>query len=176
MNEVPTLEIPALEVPTLEIPVLEIPMMQLPHAEGMALPRFATKGSSGLDLSAAIEDSLSLAPLERSLIPTGIALALPPSYEAQIRPRSGLALRYGVTCLNSPGTIDSDYRGEIKILLVNLGQDVFTIKRADRIAQMVVARVVSIGWRLCTRLEETQRGEGGFASTGIQAVENSADD
>ena len=143
-----------------------IALRRLPHGEGLALPSYATDGSAGLDLLAAVEDELVLAPGERRLVPTGIAIALPPGTEAQVRPRSGLALKHGITVLNSPGTIDSDYRGEVGVILINLGQAPFSIPRGSRIAQMVIAPVTRAGWREVDDLDESARGAGGFGSTG----------
>ena len=119
-----------------------------------------------MDLSAALEEALELAPGDRALIPTGLSIALPPGFEAQIRPRSGLALKHGITVLNSPGTIDADYRGEIKVLLINHGSDAFTIERGMRIAQMVVERYEHVAWEVVDTLEHSDRGHGGFGSTG----------
>lgn len=141
-------------------------MQILPHAQNLSLPSYATEQSAGMDLSAAIDSRLELAPGQRALVPTGIAIALPPGYEAQIRPRSGLAAKNGVTVLNTPGTIDADYRGEIKVILVNLGQETFTIERGMRIAQMIVARHERATWDVVDFLDETKRGSGGFGSTG----------
>lgn len=138
----------------------------LPHGEGLPLPAYATDWSAGADLRAATAGDLTLAPGERALVPTGIAVAIPEGYEIQVRPRSGLALRHGVTCLNSPGTIDADYRGEICVLLVNLGQHPFVIHRGDRIAQMVLAPVARIDWEPVPELPATVRGAGGFGHTG----------
>jgi dUTP pyrophosphatase len=141
---------------------------RLPHAEGLSLPAYETGGSAGMDLRAAVpEDApVTLEPGARALIPTGLKIALEPGHEAQVRPRSGLALKHGLTCLNSPGTIDSDYRGEVGVILINHGQDPFVIRRGERIAQMVIARheqatLVEVG-----ALDETARGAGGFGSTG----------
>jgi len=147
---------------------ISIGVKQLPHADGLALPHYATGQSAGMDLRAAVpEDApVTLAPDERALIPTGLQIALPPGYEAQVRPRSGLALRHGVTVLNSPGTIDADYRGEVGVILVNHGQDPFTIVRGERIAQMVVARHARVEWVEQISLAATERGAGGFGSTG----------
>lgn len=131
-------------------------------------PAYATAGSSGLDIRAFLSATVYLKPLERLLIPTGLFIELPVGYEAQIRPRSGLALKQGITCLNSPGTIDSDYRGEIKVLLINLSQEVQIIKNNDRIAQMVIGRVEKVTLEPVKQLEETSRGEGGFGHTGLQ--------
>ena len=145
---------------------LNIGMQILPHAQNLSLPSYANEQSAGMDLSAAIDSRLELAPGQRALVPTGIAIALPPGYEAQIRPRSGLAAKNGVTVLNTPGTIDADYRGEIKVILVNLGQETFTIERGMRIAQMIVARHERATWDVVDFLDETKRGSGGFGSTG----------
>jgi len=147
---------------------LSIPIVQLPHAEGLALPEFATALSAGMDLLAAVpEDAVfTLAPGEFKLMPTGLSLALPEGYEAQVRPRSGLAFKHGVTVLNSPGTIDADYRGEVSVLLINHGKEPFVITRGMRIAQMVIAAYARVNWQPAAALETTQRGEGGFGSTG----------
>ncbi|TAJ66459.1 dUTP diphosphatase [Brevundimonas sp.] len=138
------------------------------HAEGLPLPAYETGGSAGMDLRAAVaEDApLTLAPGARALVPTGLKIALDPGYEAQVRPRSGLALKHGITCLNSPGTIDSDYRGEVGVILINHGQDPFVIKRGERIAQMVIARHQQAEMIEVESLDETARGAGGFGSTG----------
>lgn len=143
-------------------------IIQLPHAAGLALPAYETEGSAGLDLRAAIADGevLTLKPLGRALVPTGLKVAVPLGFEVQVRPRSGLALKFGITCLNSPGTVDSDYRGEVGVILVNLGTEDFEIRRGDRIAQMVVARHARIEWELVESLVDTARGAGGFGSTG----------
>lgn len=132
------------------------------------LPGYATKGSSGMDLRAFLPVEIHLNPLERKLIPTGLFIELPAGYEAQIRPRSGLALKQGITCLNTPGTIDSDYRGEIKVLLINLSNEAQKICSGDRIAQMVICQVEKAELTLVQELEESQRGSGGFGHTGIQ--------
>lgn len=144
-------------------------LMRFPHGEGLFLPRYATEGSAGLDLQAAVPENeqITLKSGERALVPTGIALQLPKGYEAQVRPRSGLALKHGVTVLNSPGTIDADYRGEIGVLLINLGQESFLIERGARIAQMVIAPVTRAELIETVALEATQRGAGGHGSTGI---------
>jgi dUTP pyrophosphatase len=141
---------------------------QLAHAADLPLPAYETHGSAGLDLRAAIPagDQLVLKPLGRALVPTGLKIAVPQGYEAQVRPRSGLALKFGITCLNSPGTVDSDYRGEVGVILVNLGAEDFVIRRGDRIAQMVVAQHARVVWDVRESLESTARGEGGFGSTG----------
>lgn len=132
------------------------------------LPAYATPGSSGMDLRAELNEAVVLKPLERTLIPTGIFLEIPLGYEAQVRPRSGLAIKQGITCLNSPGTIDADYRGEIKVILVNLSSEDQTIHPGDRIAQMVFQQVSQIKWEEVDELEKSQRGEGGFGHTGKQ--------
>jgi len=141
---------------------------RLPHAEGLALPAYETAGSAGMDLRAAVAEfePVVLAPGERRLIPTGLKIALEPGYEAQVRPRSGLALKHGVTCLNSPGTIDSDYRGEVGVILINHGQVAFEIQRGERIAQMVIAPYAKAVMAEVEALDETARGAGGFGSTG----------
>lgn len=131
------------------------------------MPEYATPGSSGLDLRAGIKETITLNPLERVLIPTGISIELPLDLEGQVRPRSGLAVKHGITCLNSPGTIDSDYRGEIKVLLINLGQESFAINNNDRIAQLVISKVEKIEFELISELNETLRNDGGFGHTGI---------
>ncbi len=148
--------------------VITLPVSPLPHFAGLDLPAYATPQSAGLDLRAAVaEDApVTLAPGQRALIPTGLAIALPEGYEAQVRPRSGLALKHGITCLNSPGTVDADYRGELQVLLINLGQEPFTIRRGERIAQMVIAPVTQAAWAVVDALPETARGAGGFGSTG----------
>lgn len=132
------------------------------------LPAYATEGSAGMDLRANIHAPITLKPLERSLIPTGLRIQLPQGYEAQVRPRSGLALKRGLTCLNSPGTIDSDYRGEIGVILVNLGSEPQIIERGERVAQLVVARYAQVVWAAVDTLAESERGTGGFGSTDIR--------
>jgi dUTP pyrophosphatase len=150
------------------VSVLKIDVRQLPHAEGLALPAYQSALSAGLDLLAAVpEDApITLAPGQYALVPTGLAMALPPGYEAQVRPRSGLAARHGVTTLNSPGTIDADYRGEIGVLLINHGSAPFVIRRGERIAQMVIAAVAQAELVAVASLPTTLRGSGGFGSTG----------
>ena len=138
----------------------------LPHGEGLPLPAYASAGAAGVDLGAAVDGALVLQPGARALVPTGIALALPAGYEAQVRPRSGLALRHGITVLNSPGTIDCDYRGEVQVILANLGAETVTIRRGERIAQLVVAPVTRVEIARVAELPETTRGAGGFGSTG----------
>ncbi|WP_298916066.1 dUTP diphosphatase [uncultured Algimonas sp.] len=145
---------------------ISIELVRLAHMDGIALPRFETAQAAGADLRAAIDAPVTLAPGERELVPTGFRMALPPGYEAQVRPRSGLALKHGVTVLNSPGTIDADYRGEVGVLLVNHGQAEFTIARGDRFAQMVIAPVTQADFSVVTELGETDRGSGGYGSTG----------
>jgi dUTP pyrophosphatase len=147
---------------------VRIEVATLPHFEGLALPAYETALSAGMDLRAAVPEGepMSVAPGQRVLAPTGLTIALPAGYEAQIRPRSGLALKHGVTCLNTPGTIDADYRGEVKVILINLGQEPFVIKRGERIAQMVIAPVTQGEWDVVETLSETARGAGGFGSTG----------
>jgi dUTP pyrophosphatase len=143
-----------------------VAVRRLPHGEGLPLPAYATPGSAGLDLVAALERPVEIQPGGRTLVPTGLAIELPEGYEAQIRPRSGLALRHGLTVLNTPGTVDSDYRGEVSVLLVNLGDRPVTLSRGERIAQMVVAPVTRIAWSEQASLSETRRGAGGYGSTG----------
>ena len=140
----------------------------LPHFEGLALPAYETADAAGMDLRAAVPDGepLTLAPGHRAMVPTGLTIALPAGHEAQVRPRSGLAAKHGVTCLNTPGTIDADYRGEVKVILINHGQDSFVIKRGERIAQMVIAPVTRGELKVVASLDETKRGAGGFGSTG----------
>ncbi len=146
-----------------------IPLQILDHARDLPLPAYATPHSAGVDLLAAVGqgEEIVLRPMERALIPTGLAMALPEGFEAQIRPRSGLALKHGITCLNSPGTIDADYRGEIKIMLINLGGEPFVMTRGMRIAQMVVAPYVQVTFAPTDTLPPTERGAGGFGSTGL---------
>ena len=145
---------------------VEIPIRRLPHALEAPLPHYATAEAAGMDLHAAIEQPITMQPGARTMVPTGIALGLPVGYEAQIRPRSGLALKHGLTVLNSPGTVDSDYRGEVNVLLVNLGQDPFTIEPGMRIAQMVIATHARAVWKINESLSETERGQAGFGSAG----------
>lgn len=147
---------------------ITVKLMPHEHAVGLNLPTYATSQSAGMDLTAALQDPVELAPGERALIKTGLSIALPAGYEAQIRPRSGLALKHGVTVLNTPGTIDADYRGEIGVILINHGQDDFTIERGMRIAQMVIARHETVEWQRVESLEDTERGAGGFGSTGTE--------
>ncbi len=151
------------------MPEVRIKLLPLENAVGLQLPSYATDKSAGMDLSAALEEAVELGAGERALIPTGLAIALPAGYEAQIRPRSGLAIKHGVTVLNTPGTIDADYRGEIKVILINHGQEAFTIERGMRIAQMVVEKFETVKWDTVDTLDATDRGEGGFGSTGIKS-------
>jgi dUTP pyrophosphatase len=148
--------------------VVEIPITIMAHAEEHGLPHYATDEAAGMDLKAAIESEIILSPGKRTLVPTGFSIALPKGYEAQIRPRSGLAVKHGVTVLNTPGTVDSDYRGEIKIILINHGEDDFVIEPGMRIAQMVVASHATVSWKINDCLSATQRGIGGFGSTGAR--------
>ena len=151
---------------------MKIEIQRLAHAHDLPLPAYATEGSAGLDLLAAIDADIELKAGARAAIPCGIALAVPLGYEAQVRPRSGLALNYGVTCLNAPGTIDSDYRGEIKVILINHGDAPFPIKRGTKIAQMVIARHEHAQFVEVSELGATERGAGGFGSTGIHIKQN----
>ena len=147
-----------------------INVVKLPHGADLKLPKYETEQSAGMDLYAALGDgeSVTLGPLERTMVPTGLAMALPAGYEAQVRPRSGLAAKNGITCLNTPGTIDADYRGEVKVILVNLSNEPFTIERGMRIAQMIIAPVTQGEWVEVEALDETARGAGGFGSTGTK--------
>jgi dUTP pyrophosphatase len=144
-----------------------IPILRLANAADLELPAYATEQSAGCDLLAAVDAPLTLASQSFALVPTGLSIALPAGFEAQVRPRSGLAAKHGVTVLNSPGTIDADYRGEIKVILINHGKEPFVIERGMRIAQMVIARYEQVIWQQVESLEETARGAGGFGSTGI---------
>ena len=152
------------------MPQLSVAITQLPHAEGLELPKYATSQSVGMDLCAAIPSDLVIMPGTRGVVPTGLAIALPDGYEAQVRPRSGLALKHGVTVLNSPGTIDADYRGEVQVILANLGTEPFTITRGMRIAQMIVAPYTQVQWQEVESLDATTRGAGGFGSTGLKSA------
>lgn len=146
---------------------VRIRVARLEHAADLPLPAYASAGSAGLDLRAAITGEIELAPAGRAMVPTGLVLEIPPGYEGQVRPRSGLAIRHGVTMANPPGTIDSDFRGELQVLLVNLGEEPFTLRRGDRVAQLVVAPVTRIEWDETANLSPTGRGIGGFGSTGL---------
>jgi len=148
--------------------MIEIVYLRLPHGEGLPAPAYATTGAAGLDIVAA-EDIL-LGPGDRHAVATGFAVAIPPGYEIQVRPRSGLALKHGVTCLNTPGTIDADYRGEVKVILANLGREPYAVKRGERIAQLVPAVVTTARFLEVESLDETERGAGGFGSTGRHSL------
>ncbi|MGP1276394.1 MAG: dUTP diphosphatase [Caulobacterales bacterium] len=149
--------------------MVQVRVMTLEHFAGLDLPRYQTPGSAGMDLPAALPDDapVVLQPGEWQLIPTGLAIALPEGYEAQVRPRSGLAAKFGISCVNTPGTVDADYRGEIRVNLINHGREPFTVRRGERIAQMIIAPVVQAELVLSETLDETQRGTGGFGSTGV---------
>ena len=144
--------------------MIEIELQRLPHGEGLPVPSYATPGAAGLDVVAA--ENLTLAPGQRHAVATGFAIAIPHGHEVQVRPRSGLALKHGITCLNTPGTIDEDYRGEVKVILANLGNEPFEVRRGERIAQLVPAPVLKASFRDVETLSETSRGAGGFGSTG----------
>ena len=147
------------------MPPITIPILRLPHGDGLALPAYATTGAAGMDVVAA--EAMTLAPGARQAVATGFAMAIPEGFEVQVRPRSGLALKHGITCLNTPGTIDSDYRGELKVILANLGSEPFVIARGDRIAQLVPAAVQRATLSEVDSLDNTERGAGGFGSTGL---------
>jgi len=151
------------------VETVEIEVVRLAHARDLALPDYATAAAAGADLLAGIDQDIDLAPLERKIVPTGISIALPVGFEAQVRPRSGLAAKNGVTLVNAPGTIDADYRGEIGVIVINLSQEPFRISRGMRIAQLVVARHARAVWREVGELDRTARGAGGFGSTGVAA-------
>jgi dUTP pyrophosphatase len=148
---------------------VRVALVRLAHGEGLPLPEYMSEHAAGADLCAAVREQLTLLPGARALVPTGFSIALLPGYEAQIRPRSGLAIRSGVTCLNSPGTIDADYRGELSIVLANFGNDPVVIRRGDRIAQIIVAPVSRARFDQVDELPPTERGDGGFGSTGVSA-------
>ena len=145
-----------------------VPVVRLPHGQGLPLPAYESAHAAGMDLRAAVPEDqpLTLRPGDRHAVPTGLAMAIPPGFEGQVRPRSGLALKRGVTCLNSPGTVDADYRGEVHVILVNLGAEDFVIRRGERIAQLLISPVAQAAWREVESLDETARGAGGFGSTG----------
>ena len=149
--------------------MIQFPVVRLHNALGLPLPQHATPGSAGVDLAAAIGAPQVLRPMARTLVPTGLKIALPPGFEGQVRPRSGLSIKFGVTVINAPGTIDSDYRGELQVPLINLGEEDFVIERGLRIAQLVVARYEPISFQQVAELEESQRGEGGFGHTGLKS-------
>ncbi len=144
-----------------------VSLRRLPHAADLPAPTYATAGAAGADVVAAVDDALRIEPGERAAVPTGFCVAVPAGFELQVRPRSGLALRNGVTVANAPGTIDSDYRGEVRVILVNLGAEPYTVRRGDRIAQLVLAPAVQASWDEVDALPETGRGSGGFGSTGV---------
>lgn len=146
---------------------IPVQVKRLPHGEGLPLPAYATTGAAGMDVVSA--EDVVIAPGARHAVATGLAVAIPAGYEIQVRPRSGLALKHGITVPNTPGTIDSDYRGELKVILINLGSEPFTIARGDRVAQLVLAPVVQAAWDEVVELDATERGEGGFGSTGGHA-------
>lgn len=147
---------------------MRVRIQRLPAARDLPLPSHASAGSAGFDLRAAIAEEVVLRPGERLLVPTGLVLEIPPGWEGQVRPRSGLALRHGVGVVNAPGTIDSDYRGEVAVILINLGEAPFSLRRGDRIAQLVIARVETVEWEEAETLAESGRGGGGFGSTGVE--------
>ena len=148
---------------------MRVALVRLPHGEGLPVPQYLSEHAAGADLCAAVRDRLTLLPGARALVPTGLSIALPPGFEAQVRPRSGIAIGAGVTCLNSPGTIDADYRGEVQVVLANFGNEPFVICRGDRIAQMVVAPVARADFDVVDELPPSLRGGGGFGSTGVSA-------
>jgi len=151
------------------VETVEIEILRLPHGHDLQLPDYSTAAAAGADLLAAIDQDIELKPMERRIVPTGISIALPVGFEGQVRPRSGLAAKNGITVANAPGTIDADYRGEVGVILVNLGQEPFRISRGMRIAQLVVARHARAVWREVSQLDRTVRGAGGFGSTGVKA-------
>lgn len=148
---------------------IQVRVLQEPGCEDLPLPEYATAGAAGVDLRAAVLEPVTLQAGERRLISTGLRIALPDGFEAQVRPRSGLAIRHGISMVNSPGTIDADYRGVIQVILINLGQEPFTVQRGDRIAQLVVAPVTRVSWQAASTLDDTERGEGGFGHTGVRS-------
>jgi dUTP pyrophosphatase len=151
------------------VETVEIEIVRLPHGSDLQLPDYASAAAAGADLLAAVDRDIELKPLERRIVPTGIAISLPAGFEAQVRPRSGLAAKHGITVANAPGTIDADYRGEVGVILINLSQEPFRISRGMRIAQLVVARHARAVWREVGELDRTARGAGGFGSTGVTA-------
>ncbi len=148
---------------------LSLDVVVLPHGEDLPLPQYETGGAAGMDLMAAIDGPITLSPGERTLVPTGLCVDIPPGFEGQVRSRSGLSLKHGIVCPNSPGTVDSDYRGELRAIVANLGSEPFVIERGMRIAQFVLSPVVQAAWHRVDVLEETARGSGGFGSTGVEA-------
>ena len=153
---------------------VSVSVTRLPHGADLELPGYETADAAGMDLRAAVKADMEIAPGARALVPTGLAIALPPGYEAQVRPRSGLALRNGISLVNSPGTIDADYRGEVGVIVINHGEETFTVTRGMRIAQMVVAPVTQAAWQEVDALPETARGAGGFGSTGTDTAKRGA--
>ncbi|MEO1137380.1 MAG: dUTP diphosphatase [Pseudomonadota bacterium] len=153
--------------PKTETVTVPVRIKRLPHAQGLDLPRYETALAAGCDVRAAVTAPLTLKPGERFMVPTGVAIAMPPGWEAQMRPRSGLAAKHGISCVNSPGTIDADYRGELKVILINHGMEDFVINRGDRIGQLVFAPVYQAAFEEVDELDETARGQGGFGSTGV---------
>lgn len=147
--------------------MVHVPIKILPHGKGLKLPEYMTPHAAGMDIAAAITSAIEIPPFQRVLVPTGISVAIPEGFEIQIRPRSGLAVRHGVTVVNAPGTIDADYRGEIKVGLINLGADTWVVERGQRIAQMILSKVWMARWQECDKLPETERGDGGFGHSGI---------
>ena len=157
---------PLIETNAMEKPIIKC--IQLPHAKNLPLPSYQTQGAAGMDVRVALTKEITLAPGERSLVPTGLIMAIPQGYEVQIRPRSGLAIKHGITMVNSPGTIDSDFRGEIYLIVINHGQQAFTVKHGDRMAQMVVQKIHQAEIVQTNEVDQTQRGHGGFGSTGVE--------
>ncbi len=153
---------------------VSVSVTRLPHGADLELPGYETADAAGMDLRAAVKADMEIAPGARALVPTGLAIALPPGYEAQVRPRSGLALRNGISLVNSPGTIDADYRGEVGVIIINHGEETFTVTRGMRIAQMVVAPVTQAAWQEVDALPDTERGAGGFGSTGTNTAKRGA--
>lgn len=147
---------------------VSVSLCRVAGSDDLPLPAYETAQAAGMDLRAAVTEPIALLPGERQAIPTGIAIALPDGYEAQVRPRSGLARKAGISMVNSPGTIDADYRGEVMVLLINLGQEAFVVSRGDRIAQLVIAPIVQASWQVVESLDETERGAGGFGHTGVK--------
>lgn len=167
----PKLEPNAMDKPQTETNAMEKPIIkciQLPHAKHLPLPSYQTHGAAGMDVRVALTKEITLAPGERALVPTGLIMAIPQGYEVQIRPRSGLAIKHGITMVNSPGTIDSDFRGEIQLIVINHGQQAFTVKHGDRMAQMVVQKIHQAEIVQTNEVDQTQRGHGGFGSTGVE--------
>jgi dUTP pyrophosphatase len=146
---------------------IKVQIKKLPNAEGLPLPKYMSDHAAGMDLCAAVKDDLLIPPGEWKLVPTGLAIAIPPGYEAQVRPRSGLALKQGISVLNTPGTVDADYRGEVGVILMNHGKKELVVKRGDRIAQMIINEIVRISFEEVSELSDTQRGNGGFGHTGV---------